>query len=270
MYYAMHGDFAKAREILLSLNNNSEKPFLYWYTLAETELLLGNNQAALSSINKAADMPVLSFDQVTQANSTFSRIGEVQAQIDFLESQISRFSVNSDFTLQLADLYLNNKQANKAEKLLNTMSVKSGRFYLLRANASLSQGALEKANEDFTTAFKEYKSENTALAYADFLNKSDQRTRAINVLNDFYTEQPDAYNALLFMATLQSGQEAIQNYEKALSIDPNNFLALFNIASAFIELKQYNKALPYAEHAVQIAPESEQAITLLEEVKSEL
>lgn len=270
MYNAMHGDFAKAREVLLSFENDAEKNFLYWYTLAETELLHGKRQEALSSINKAVSMPVLSFDQVTQANRTFTRIDDAQSHIDFLESQVNRFSVNSDLALTLAELYINNNQADDAERLLNTLDIRSGKFYLLRANANLSQGKLEKANDDFTKAFREYKSENTVLAYADFLNKIDQRSRAINILANYYTEQPTAHNALLFMATLQSGQEAIQNYEKALSINPDNFLALYNIASEFIGIEQYDKALPYVEHAVQVAPESKEAQTLLEQVKNAL
>ena len=65
-------------------------------------------------------------------------------------------------------------------------------------------------------------------------------------------------------------KDAIAAYLKALEIQPNNFDANLNIATAYLELEEPGSALPYAQRAVQLNPKSGPAHANLGSVYSSL
>lgn len=53
----------------------------------------------------------------------------------------------------------------------------------------------------------------------------------------------------------QTSQQLIKEYEQILQSEPNNFTALINLSKVYIQLEQYNKAIPLMEKLVQLQPD---------------
>ncbi len=84
------------------------------------------------------------------------------------------------------------------------------------------------------------------------------------MLASFAQKNPTAINAFLLLATMQTGQPAIDNYNKVLALNPNNLVALNNLA---LELNKQNKredAMKVAQKALTIAPDNEEVKNTLE------
>lgn len=56
---------------------------------------------------------------------------------------------------------------------------------------------------------------------------------------------------------LKQFQEAKENFERATALDPQNTLFLKNLTELALENKEYEKAIPYLKHFIELAPERE-------------
>ncbi len=71
---------------------------------------------------------------------------------------------------------------------------------------------------------------------------------------------PNAWNNLgLLSAREGHTDEAIQQFQQALQIDPDHFIALENLGNAFRQEKRWNDAKATLQHALQLQPDSAEA-----------
>ncbi|MBT1247795.1 MULTISPECIES: glycosyltransferase [unclassified Thermosipho (in: thermotogales)] len=74
-------------------------------------------------------------------------------------------------------------------------------------------------------------------------------------LLDGKAKTPDEYNALgLAYYSTSRKNKAILNFKKALSLDPQNLDALFNLAEMFLQIEKYPKAKEYALKLLDVSP----------------
>jgi tetratricopeptide (TPR) repeat protein len=65
-------------------------------------------------------------------------------------------------------------------------------------------------------------------------------------------------------------EEALEQYQRCLKIDPENHIITLNFAAVYIEMKDYREARKLLERCLEIDPNYETAIKLLQFVKSKI
>jgi len=100
-------------------------------------------------------------------------------------------------------------------------------------------------------------SRNVRLLYIS-LNNTGQKDKTYAFLKAHTENYPNDGESLMLLAQLQISADensAIASYEKALTINDKNFVALNNLAYFYLDRKQHDKALEYGERALTIRPE---------------
>jgi len=83
---------------------------------------------------------------------------------------------------------------------------------------------------------------------------------SISVLQNEYPDEPVLFNiAGACYASLGKLNDAVKNYEQALSINPNYYKAHFNLGNTYEELQQFNAAVLSYKNALSIEPQYAEA-----------
>jgi tetratricopeptide (TPR) repeat protein len=142
--------------------------------------------------------------------------------------------------------------------------------YLRRGNSYLALKQNDQALEDFDKAisFKDDSDEHKSFAYQDrgvlylnigkFKEGIDDETNAINL-----KPRPENYSVRgRCKRGLKDYHGALSDYEEALKLDPDNYVALVDASVALIELKDYKGAIKDLTHTLELNvddPKKEQA-----------
>ncbi len=132
--------------------------------------------------------------------------------------------------------------------------------------------------KDFSNAYSFYKRATELAPYIlDFQNKlgvsagllgrNDESEKIYKYILSQNPEYVSAYTNKGFLE-LQKGhsQQAKEDYDKALSYDPDDRQALMNTAGWYIFQKQYYKARDYLEIVIKKYPDDKQAFDLLQKI----
>lgn len=165
-------------------------------------------------------------------------------------------------TERLLDFEVADKQymaaINRAQQQIER-DPKQGQPWALRAKVYLAQRDLARAEPDLLKAIEvDPKFEAAHLLLAQLYVSSDRQDQALQKLSAF-VEQNKSVPALLQLASIyervKNYASARDAYEKVLSIDSNNVLALNNLAVIYSErLDQIDKALDLAKRARAAVP----------------
>jgi Flp pilus assembly protein TadD len=96
-----------------------------------------------------------------------------------------------------------------------------------------------------------------------FFNKSDFKSSESllrNLLSQYDTHADICHFHGLALYQLKFHEEAISQIKKAIQLDPNNFLYPSNFCEILRLQGRLEEAISYGEAAVQLAPESDQAL----------
>ena len=162
-----------------------------------------------------------------------------------------------------------NKQYDKAEKLylhLLTIQPDDSNVLNLLGLLYISKKQEEKAILYLTKAFvlkkTAYIASNLAKAY--YFNK--EYINALKIFNDALSIEPSEdifYSIALTYKKMNKFDEAINNYNKALEFNQNNYKTYYNLSLAYNELNDMNNALLYAEKSALLCDSDEEVYTLL-------
>lgn len=167
------------------------------------------------------------------------------------------------FSLMKASLHQLNNQPKIAQKVLNNLpeSIKDTSLFLhIQSNIHQDNG---KYNEAISTAIKRYNTNPNSIAAKDLvilytLNK--QYHQAIDFINERLKTNPDSEGALqLLLAQLQRKVDdinSIKTYQDILHNDPDNIIALNNIAWLYLGVDEITKACDAAKKAIAFAPDN--------------
>ncbi len=129
----------------------------------------------------------------------------------------------------------------------------------LEAALALAQGNKEKAENIYQDVLNKAPSTSTMTALASLKWNLGKQEDAIALQKSWLEKHPEDQAALLALAnTLLLAQridEMIAAYEELLALDPNNMVALNNLAW-YLREKDPMKALQYAEKAHELAPKA--------------
>lgn len=97
----------------------------------------------------------------------------------------------------------------------------------------------------------------------------EQATKSYAFLKKHVEMHPNDLESLLQLAALQVNiniDESIHNYEKALKINSNNFIALNNLASFYLDKGQVERAQEFAEKALKLQPSNSYVLDTLGQI----
>ncbi len=181
-----------------------------------------------------------------------------------LNEALHKLPQNLKSSLELATLYLSQNKPEDAENILKKAArqaprnadgaVALGELYLLTRRWSEAEGEFRPKAAD-----PHYVPADLALARADLAEgKLQTALVTLNHLVAAHDRDADA-QFLLALADTRAGnyQAAIAQYRKALALNPGDPVALNNLAYLLADVAdQPDEALPYAQRALEAAPEN--------------
>ena len=187
------------------------------------------------------------------------RGGEIDKLVDSLEDFKNRFPQRIWPRAQLAKIYLQLNDYDKAQEIVTSLRSEEASMaagYILQGDIERAKNLIPAALASYANAHDIAPSSRTLLSL--FAIETDAKKKK-QLIDDWLSANPDDVAVRVTKATtdLSAGRttEAIEHYEKALAVDPNNIIALNNLAWIFDELDD-ERALSYARRAFEAAPSS--------------
>jgi putative PEP-CTERM system TPR-repeat lipoprotein len=237
--------------------------------LAQVQLKAGKEKAALDTLRKRVEVEpqspkahyLLGVVQVKQEDTKAARINlqqAIQLQADYPAAQLllGRLTIaNKDDAAALgiaADLLKAHPDAAYGDEL-------TGDVYAARK-------AYQQASDAYALAYGKASSASLAQKLYQSRLQLGETESAHEVLRQWLADHPEDVptRGLLAQAQLSAGQpaEAIEEYQKLLEVDPNNVMALNNLAWLYQEANN-PEGVKYAERAYKLVPHRPEVIDTL-------
>ena len=214
-------------------------------------------------IDKNPSDPLLYFE----LSDYYVNLGQLDEALNVAFSAIRLDSTNSSFYVKLSDIYFAQANTDMAEETLekaiildnknNEACLKLAELYFLLNEYDLAQKNIKKSLELQTHNPKAY-----FISAWIFREKGDTLAAIRNYLvaTDQDADYFDAYMELGILYHYKGDPLAIDYYNNALNVKPNNIQALYNIAMFYQEAGNYEKALEKYRMILQLEPQNKYAL----------
>ncbi|HXH04048.1 MAG TPA: XrtA/PEP-CTERM system TPR-repeat protein PrsT [Candidatus Competibacteraceae bacterium] len=230
-----NGDAEGAQQQFQWLLEREPQSAELWHLLATAQLRRQDSASAAASLDKALALAP-----------------------DYLPSLIVRFQLQQQGRQPDAAL----ATAQEIQRRYPQLSV----GYQLEGELHQQQGELGKAIENYASAYAKAPSAPLALALAAVQRQAGADESALITLRGWLQEHPDdlAVRSRLaqYLDQMQRREEAIAEYQRILAQQPDNMLALNNLAWLYNALDD-RRAIGYAERAFELAPERPEILDTL-------
>jgi len=179
------------------------------------------------------------------ASNIYSSLGDFEKATDALETMMKEVKGTDDYLFELAALYLYNKKEDAALKVYNraeeTMGVNEVSSFQ-KQRIYLEKGKLNEAiaeGEKLLQAFPD--EERYVLGFAETLATVGQRSKAIQYIETFVKDHPEAGNSKMILAGLykdEGQEEKSRNYVLQVFDDP-----AVDVSSKVLMMGTYNATL---------------------------
>jgi tetratricopeptide (TPR) repeat protein len=179
------------------------------------------------------------------ASNIYSSLGDFEKATDALETMMKEVTGTDDYLFELAALYLYDKKQDAALKVYNraeevmgvneVSSLQKQRIYLEKGkvNEAIAEG------EKLLQAFPD--EERYVLGFAETLATAGQRSKAIQYIETFVKDHPEAGNSKMILAGLykdEGQEEKSRNYVLQVFDDP-----AVDVSSKVLMMGTYNATL---------------------------
>lgn len=106
------------------------------------------------------------------------------------------------------------------------------------------------------------------LVYAALVN-NDNQAAGNDFIKQHLASNPNDLTAIMMLANMQISDDqsaAIKSYEKALTLNPDNVVALNNLAYFYLEQNNLDKALDYGKRALALTPDLAEVLDTVAQV----
>jgi tetratricopeptide (TPR) repeat protein len=90
---------------------------------------------------------------------------------------------------------------------------------------------------------------------------TEQFQKALNVYSEMICRYPDDASSYVCVGLIydifNDMEKAIENFEKAVELEPNNLINLYNLSEAYIKIEAKNKAIEILRKIVELDPDGE-------------
>jgi tetratricopeptide (TPR) repeat protein len=272
MFYAMVDNYEAAIQSLTSLNIDGEPSMLYHYTLTETYLAAFEKEKALNASKKLAGLELVPVGSVSLLTDSLNKVGNQEGLLVFLNKQAKNYPLNTQVQHMLSLAYLKQNDIENASKALTNIPgrLMTESMQLTHAELVFRSGKVEDAERMYQLVFNKYDSELSLIRLANFYLQTSRQEKAVSFLENYIAKNDKALSPILMLASHVERKKAIELYQKAINISPQNVFALNNLAWALHQDGSNKKALPYAELAVSLAPDHINAQSTLQSIQASL
>jgi putative PEP-CTERM system TPR-repeat lipoprotein len=242
-------------------NANPENPEVL-NMLGQTQLLAGEKEHAVTTYTKLVQVshksPAAHFQLAGAQAATGNQTAAAQSlkkalelKPDFLEAQTALVKLD----VQSGRL----SEAMAIAQQVQKQTPKNSAGFLLEGDVLLAEKKYAQAAKAYTTGYNLQKSAAAAVKIHHAQVLAGKPEVGMATLSKWIKENPNDVGARFYLAeqNLKSGQysEAIDQYQRVLSQQPENVLALNNLACAYQQAKD-PRALEYAERAYRLRPDN--------------
>jgi tetratricopeptide (TPR) repeat protein len=203
---------------------------------------------------------------LTEADIFFAS-NETRNAKDVLEKIVKKFPENTDGLLKLGELYYFVKQYENAfDKINKALKVNENlaRAYYLKGNIYKEIGDTAKAISSLETAIEQDNKNYGAFLDLGLIYAVKQNPLAFEYFTNALTINPTSTEALYAKAKLLQDmkriKEAVEVYNKILTIDPNHNFTIYNLGAIEYGInKNPEKGLEYFTRAINANPKYAEA-----------
>lgn len=253
------------KEVLDALNkiskeSRSRSP-MHWAYLIDAHLRLNNPAQALKSAREwyelAPNSPLATqaYMQTLYANKDYSAALAIVDKLLAIQPEHIRYI---NIKMQLLDESLQNEQLVQfTNSLSSTLQQRPDILYF----KGKALARLEQYNEAHSTLLQSYTRQpnnKTALFLAELYGRQGQSDQGISFLEQHIAKHGDNTALQAMLAQLSLGTDsarAIAAYQKMLAEQPDNVLALNNLAWLMLEKNDTDIALQHAKRAYELRPD---------------
>ena len=246
-------------------------PSIFWQMKGKGLLRLNKVNDADKHYEAWLDFSPLNKDALLGVLLTKDLLRDYQSALIAVEAYLSQ---RSDYQVDIFAAYfnvmLNNKE--KTQTIINQLSGEAQSLPFVRgikARLALFDNRFADAIDDARVAYDDRKTIRSLLVVVrslDGLGKVDESFDTILRFTELYPEDQRAKLLLAERLIAKDKEAAIREYAISLEKLPNNFVALNNLAYLYFDDNQLDKALPLAEKAVNLRPNSPEAVDTLGQI----
>lgn len=221
------------------------------------ELAAGKPQSAISAFKNMLTRNPENADAWFHLARAYIQIDDIDAARDALKESLQHAPDSLRPTVALARIDIREGKlddALKASQRIIAQHPKLGIGYELAGDIHFSRQAFEQASKAYQTAYESSPSANRAIKTYKSSSQLGNELAGIEFIADWIQNHPgDLPITLLIANTYQNNgkpEKANSYYEKVLLLDPNNVVALNNLAWIYLE-KGSPMSVTYAKRAYQ-------------------
>ncbi len=259
-YFLSNKDLTNAIERLEQISP-LQRDDRVWQLLGDSYLEDGQTEQAAVTYRSWLENSPLSLAAYIKNIHQYELNGELTEAINLSEQAVKLFKNNQKLIFVHSVLLLKAGQAQASQEALNLLSARQqqtpaalqqqGYIYLVQQNWDSAINTLEKL-------YQNYPSTQTASLLIRAYKGAGDNAKAIAFIEAAIEKYQDAANPLkLQLAELQmqaNPQQALAEYQQILQQEPNNIIALNNLAWIYHDMGNYDEALSYAKQAHQLNP----------------
>lgn len=250
--------FAEAIGVLDNVDRNAKRPPLFWATYADALLFIGEYGRAKLVVaewiskhpnQSSAYLRLINLDDVTE---------DYANGIKNVERALKLFPEDQKLVLQKIYFSLQLGMFDKVEAGLQSYSGKDYPLvYLIKAKLAESKGQMIPALGWYNKLYDAKPTSLTATSIANVLLKSGKMQELESFVDSHLSNYEDDSGLRLLVATNFASNNpsgAVIQYEKVLLSEPNNVVALNNLALLKIQSGDFKRAEVLAVKANQVMP----------------
>ncbi len=261
-YYRKQQDntraLALARQLYATYPNNPQ----VLKVLIVSLLANGDANTALNHANKLTELQSSSPDAWYLLGLVYAQKSDSAPAQKALDRAVALQPDNLPALELKTRLYLREqryKEALESARSIQTRFPTKPLGYQVEGDIYTQQREFAKAVPAFQAAFSKAPDAALALALANAQWRADNPAEAIKTLKSWLATNPKDINArtqlLMYLNSLQRNAEAIAEGETILKQEPDNGIAVNNLAALYQQVGD-KRALEFAERAMQLAPQS--------------
>jgi putative PEP-CTERM system TPR-repeat lipoprotein len=199
--------------------------------------------------------------------------GEFQSGLELSSRFIKQRPEDTQLVLIHAHFLLMTGDYVQGEAFFNELPAQVAALPSAKGMLARIQSNKQDYNEAIKNAYAAYQAQpnsRNVILNTFILERLNKRPEAVAFLSKHVEQHPTDESSMMLLAERNIDADrktAIDNYESIISLNPNNFVVLNNLAYLYQEDGRLNEAEDYAEKAVSINPQNANALDTLAQIK---
>ncbi len=257
--------YEQALQEFVKFDQNESLPPAYWQGKGQALIRSGDLQGAQDHYDKWLSIAPNDKQAVVGKLLLLDNTGKFAEGVKLTEGFLA---VRNDTQMQLLNTHflLMNKDMDAGRKAYEAIPQELKSMPIVKgflARLLIVDGDFEQAEPNAHAAYEGLPNGRNLVLWVFTLERLSKKEQALRAIQAHLKVSPNDGAALMMLAERQisSGDdEAIASYQTLLQKNPNNFVALNNLAYLYLQQNQLDKALEYAENAVKQRPDNAAAV----------